>query len=92
MPLLTLTEMINRAREIEAVQIPIVSDAKNGYGNVVNVVRAVREFERAGVAAIHIEATSSHGPPNGAGHEGLTLTRFLKKRWWLRSRPPSMLR
>ena len=54
--LLTLTEMINRAREIvDAVQIPIVSDAETGYGNVVNVVRAVREFERAGVAAIHIE-------------------------------------
>ena len=40
--LLTLTEMINRAREIvDAVQLPIVSDAETGYGNVVNVVRAV---------------------------------------------------
>ena len=40
--LLTLTEMMIRAREIvEAVQIPIVSDAETGYGNVVNVVRAV---------------------------------------------------
>src|SRR5262249_52765368 len=52
--LLTLTEMINRAREIvNAVQLPIVSDAETGYGNVVNVTRAVREFDRAGVAAIH---------------------------------------
>src|ERR671918_2270668 len=36
--LLTLTEMINRAREIvEAVKLPIVSDAETGYGNAVNV-------------------------------------------------------
>ena len=45
--LLTLTEMINRAREIaDAVDIPIVSDAETGYGNAVNVARAMREFER----------------------------------------------
>ena len=48
--LLTLTEMINRAREIvDAVQLPIVSDAETGYGNVVNVTRAVREFDRPGL-------------------------------------------
>ena len=71
--LLTLTEMINRAREIvEAVQIPIVSDAETGYGNVVNVVRAVREFERAGVAAIHIEDQMT---PKRAGHEGFERRR-----------------
>ena len=69
--LLTLTEMINRAREIvEAVQLPIVSDAETGYGNVVNVVRAVREFERAGVAAIHIEDQMT---PKRAGHEGFDV-------------------
>jgi 2,3-dimethylmalate lyase len=65
--LLTLTEMINRAREIvEAAKLPIVSDAETGYGNVVNVVRAVREFERAGVAAFHIEDQMT---PKRAGHE-----------------------
>jgi len=69
--LLTLTEMINRAREIaDAVNIPIVSDAETGYGNVVNVVRAVREFERAGVAAIHIEDQMT---PKRAGHEGFDV-------------------
>ena len=45
--LLTLTEMINKAREIvDAVDIPIVSDAETGYGNAVNVYRAVKEFDR----------------------------------------------
>ena len=69
--LLTLTEMINRAREIvDAVDIPIVSDAETGYGNAVNVVRAVREFERAGVAAIHIEDQMT---PKRAGHEGFNV-------------------
>jgi 2-methylisocitrate lyase-like PEP mutase family enzyme len=69
--LLTLTEMITRAREIAgAVNIPIVSDAETGYGNPVNVVRAVREFERAGVAAIHIEDQMT---PKRAGHEGFDV-------------------
>ena len=69
--LLTLTEMINRAREIaDAVNIPVVSDAETGYGNAVNVVRAVREFEKSGVTAIHIEDQMT---PKRAGHEGFDV-------------------
>jgi 2,3-dimethylmalate lyase len=69
--LLTLTEMINRAREIvDAVNIPIVSDCETGYGNAVNVVRAVREFEKTGVAALHIEDQMT---PKRAGHEGFDV-------------------
>src|ERR1043166_76319 len=69
--LLTLTEMINRAREIvDAVSIPVVSDAETGYGNAVNVVRTMREFERAGVAAVHIEDQMT---PKRAGHEGFDV-------------------
>ena len=69
--LLTLTEMINRGREIvDAVNLPVVSDAETGYGNAVNVVRTVREFERAGVAAIHIEDQMT---PKRAGHEGFDV-------------------
>ena len=52
----TLEEMVANARYIaEAVRIPVVVDADNGYGNALNVMRTVREFERAGVAGIHIE-------------------------------------
>jgi 2-methylisocitrate lyase-like PEP mutase family enzyme len=70
--MLTLTEMINRAREIvDAVELPIVSDGETGYGNAVNVVRTVREFERAGVAAIHIEDQMT---PKRAGHPKLSLS------------------
>ena len=69
--LLTLTEMITRAREIaDAVNVPIVSDAETGYGNAVNVVRAVREFENTGVAAIHIEDQMT---PKRAGHAGFDV-------------------
>jgi 2-methylisocitrate lyase-like PEP mutase family enzyme len=49
-------EMVANARYIaEAVRIPVVVDADNGYGNALNVMRTVREFERAGVAGIHVE-------------------------------------
>jgi len=37
------------------VRIPVIVDADNGYGNAINARRTVREFERAGVAGIHIE-------------------------------------
>jgi 2-methylisocitrate lyase-like PEP mutase family enzyme len=54
--LLTLTEMVDNARTIaRSVSVPLVSDADTGYGNPVNVVRTVHEFEAAGAAAIHIE-------------------------------------
>lgn len=54
--LLTQTEMVEAARRIvEAVGVPVIADADTGYGNALNVVRTVREYERAGVAAIHLE-------------------------------------
>jgi 2,3-dimethylmalate lyase len=54
--LVTMTEMTTLTRHFaEAVNIPIIADADVGYGNAINVARAVREFERAGAAAIHIE-------------------------------------
>src|SRR6266513_2394632 len=54
--LVTMSESIERAVQVvSATNIPIIADADTGYGNAVNLVRTVREFERAGVAAIHIE-------------------------------------
>lgn len=53
---MTLSEMVENATYIqETVNIPIISDADNGFGNAINVRRTVQEFARAGVAAIHIE-------------------------------------
>lgn len=54
--LMTLSEMVDNARRIaQAVAIPVIADADTGYGNPVNVIRTVREYEAAGAAAIHIE-------------------------------------
>ena len=54
--LATMTEMVSNAANIaEAVDVPVIADADTGYGGVLNVQRAVRQYQRAGVAAIHIE-------------------------------------
>src|SRR5579862_219340 len=54
--LMSLPEMVDNAGRIAAaVDIPVVADADTGYGNAINVIRTVREYEAAGVAAIHIE-------------------------------------
>ena len=54
--LLTMTETLDAVRKIvDAVQIPVVADCNAGYGNAVNVIRMVREFESSGVAGICIE-------------------------------------
>jgi 2,3-dimethylmalate lyase len=54
--LLTMTEMVNQARNIaNAINIPLIADGDTGYGGVLNVIRTVREYEQAGIAAIQLE-------------------------------------
>jgi 2,3-dimethylmalate lyase len=54
--LTSLTETVSVARNVVAkVRVPVVLDLDNGYGNEDNVVRAVREAEAAGVAAVQLE-------------------------------------
>jgi 2-methylisocitrate lyase-like PEP mutase family enzyme len=54
--LITMSEMVaNASRIVNAISIPLISDADTGYGNELNMFRTVQEFERAGVAAIHVE-------------------------------------
>ncbi len=79
--LLTMSEVIERAAQVvSAVKIPVIADADTGYGNAMNLVRAVREFERAGVAAIHIEDQVT---PKRCGHlegkEVISLAEMEKK-------------
>jgi 2,3-dimethylmalate lyase len=70
--LLGLAEMVDNARRIvEAVHVPVIADADTGYGNPLNVIRTVHEYERAGVAALHIEDQLA---PKRCGHlEGKQL-------------------
>ena len=53
---LSLTEMASMYERIaEATSLPILADADTGFGNVTNVARTVRLYERAGVAGLFIE-------------------------------------
>jgi 2-methylisocitrate lyase-like PEP mutase family enzyme len=54
--LLTASEMIDNASRIaDASELPLVADADTGYGNPINTRRTIRDYEKAGVAGVHIE-------------------------------------
>ena len=54
--LVTMSEMADNAGRIAtAIKLPVIADADTGYGNELNAVRTVREYEKRGVAGIHIE-------------------------------------
>jgi len=64
--LLGLTEVVDRLRPIvDHAGVPVIADADTGYGNALSARRAVREFERAGVAALHLEDQTF---PKRCGH------------------------
>jgi 2-methylisocitrate lyase-like PEP mutase family enzyme len=64
--LVTMSEMADNAgRLVSAVDVPVIADADSGYGNELNTTRTVREYERRGVAGLHIE---DQGFPKKCGH------------------------
>lgn len=82
MGLLTMSEVIQASARIAgSVNIPVIADADTGYGQPLNFMRAVREFERGGVAGIHIEDQIS--PKKcayyGGAHEIVPEGEFLRK-------------
>ena len=79
--LLTMSEMVDNAGRIaDAVDLPVISDADNGYGNELNTFRTIRAFEKAGVAGVHIEDQAF---PKRCGHledkELIPLEDYLAK-------------
>lgn len=70
--LMSYEEMVNMARNIcSCTNVPVIADADNGYGNSLNVLRTVSEYETAGVAAIQLE---DQVMPKRCGHmEGKQL-------------------
>lgn len=79
--LLTMTEMVSNAGRIaSAVNLPVIADADTGYGNALNVVRTVHEYEKQGVAGVHIEDQSF---PKKCGHldnkEVIDVKEFVSK-------------
>ncbi|HEY4170345.1 MAG TPA: isocitrate lyase/PEP mutase family protein, partial [Reyranella sp.] len=64
--LVTMSEMADNAGRIaSAIRLPVIADADTGYGNELNAIRTVREYEKRGVAGIHIE---DQGFPKKCGH------------------------
>ncbi|MDR1487451.1 MAG: isocitrate lyase/PEP mutase family protein [Deltaproteobacteria bacterium] len=64
--LICFSEMLARAANmVEATTLPVIADADTGFGNAVNVVRTVKAYQRAGVAAIQLEDQVS---PKRCGH------------------------
>ena len=54
--LITMSEMVDTARRItDRTSLPLIADADTGYGTALNIIRTVKEYERAGVKAIQIE-------------------------------------
>ena len=54
--LATMTEMVANAADIAAaIEVPVIADADTGYGGILNIQRTIRQYERSGVAAVHIE-------------------------------------
>ncbi|WP_227747299.1 isocitrate lyase/PEP mutase family protein [Paraburkholderia franconis] len=79
--LLTMTEMVaNAARIVACTSVPLIADADTGFGNELNVTRAVNAYEQAGVAGIHIEDQVS---PKRCGHldgkELVSVKEFVAK-------------
>lgn len=63
---LTMTEMVVHTRNIvQATRLPVIADADTGYGNALNVMRTIREYERTGAAGVHIEDQVA---PKRCGH------------------------
>src|SRR3954467_608187 len=64
--LVTMSEMADNAGRIAAsVDVPVIADADTGYGNELNATRTIREYEKRGVAGLHIE---DQGFPKKCGH------------------------
>ena len=53
---LAFNEMVNALGKMaDSVNIPIMADAEGGYGNAINTIRTIREFEKVGIAGLFIE-------------------------------------
>ena len=84
-PMLTMTEQVDAARRVaQAVDIPVRADMHTGFGEPIHVMRAVREFEDAGLAGVHLE--DQLYPKRASYHRGLEhvveLDEFKRRLEW----------
>ena len=81
-PLMTMTEQVEVARRVaSSVDLPVIVDGDAGYGDPLHTVHAVKEFERAGLAGMHIE--DQVYPKRASYHKGLEhitpMDEFIEK-------------
>jgi carboxyvinyl-carboxyphosphonate phosphorylmutase len=78
--LLTLSEFAGQAHRIcRAGELPLIVDADHGYGNALNVKRAVEELETAGVSCLTIEDTLLPKRFGATGTEFLSIDEGVGK-------------
>lgn len=80
--ILTMTEMLSALSLMaNAVDIPVIGDADTGFGGLVNVRRTVQEYERAGLAAMHLEdqLTPKRPPVGGDSFDTITRAEMVAK-------------
>ena len=67
MGLVSFAEVLDRVRRIaDITTIPLIADIDTGFGGPLNVIRTIREFERAGVSGVQMEDQEA---PKRCGHE-----------------------
>lgn len=81
MGLISWSQIVGVLQQIvDAVEVPVIADFDNGYGNALNAQFAIKHFERTGIAAVHMEDQSL---PKRCGHlagkEIVTTKEFIQK-------------
>ena len=91
--IITISEFSEQARRIcRATALPVMADADNGYGNALNVMRAVEELESAGIALVLIEDTELPAQFGRRGNSLISIAEMVGKlRAALRARQDSNL-
>jgi len=74
-PLLTLTEKRGCAKVAASCYLPVITDAGAGYGDPLHVMRCVREFEAAGIAASTSKTRSTPNAPLSQNLEHIVPSR-----------------
>ncbi len=73
--ILTMHEMIYRITAMSDVtDLPLIADADTGFGGAINVIRTIKEYERAGASAIHIEDQLTPKRPTYMGMDGAFIS------------------
>jgi 2-methylisocitrate lyase-like PEP mutase family enzyme len=81
---LTMREVVDAHQRIaNIVDVPVIGDADTGYGEILNVYRAIQEFERAGIAAVHLEDQAS---PKKCAYYKATMELISKENFCLKIR------